>query len=85
MVRGSVVRNFYFFLEETSRRRVQPGQKTTGNFPNFLKESTCQMFGYPDWDAGLNTSHMHHTSYICIISSGFLAYSPSDWSVKMRL
>ena len=31
-------------------------KNTAGNFPNFLKISTHQMFRYPGLDAGLNTS-----------------------------
>ena len=44
------------FLNFTYLHKTQPGQKTAGNFPYFLKESIRQMFGYPDLDAGLNTS-----------------------------
>ena len=44
------------FLNFTYLHKTQPTQKTAGNFPNFLKISTHQMFGYPDLDAGLNTS-----------------------------
>ena len=44
------------FLNFTYLHKTQPGQKTAGNFPNFLKESTRQMFGYPDMDASLNIS-----------------------------
>ena len=42
------------FLNFTYPHKTQPGQKTAGNFPNFFEESTHQMFGYPDLDAGLN-------------------------------
>ena len=31
-------------------------KKTAGIFPNFLKTSTHQMFGYPGLDTGFNTS-----------------------------
>ena len=44
------------FLNFTYLHKTQPEQKTAGNFPNFLKISTHQMFGHPDLDAGLNTS-----------------------------
>ena len=44
------------FLNVTYLHKTQPGQKTAGNFPNFLKKSTRQMFGCPGLDAGLNTS-----------------------------
>ena len=44
------------FVNFTYPHKTQPGQKTAGNFQNFLKISTHQMFGYPDLDAGLNTS-----------------------------
>ena len=44
------------FLNFTYPDKTQPGQKTAGNFPNFVKESTRQMFGYPYLDAGLNIS-----------------------------
>ena len=44
------------FLNFTYLHKTHPGQNTVSNFPNFLKKSTCQMFGYPGLDAGLNTS-----------------------------
>ena len=44
------------FLNFTYLHKTQPGQKTAGNFPDILKESIRQMFGYRDLDAGLNTS-----------------------------
>ena len=44
------------FLNFTYLHKAQPGQKTAGNVPNFLKISTRQMFGYPVLDAGENTS-----------------------------
>ena len=40
------------FLNFTYLHKTQPGQKTVGNFPNFLKISARQMFGYPGLDAG---------------------------------
>ena len=44
------------FLNFTYLHKTPPGQKTAGNFPNFLKTSTHQMFWYPGLDAGLNSS-----------------------------
>ena len=44
------------FLNFNYLHKTQPGQKTAGNLPIFLKISTHQMFAYPDLDAGLNTS-----------------------------
>ena len=43
-------------LNLTYVHETQPGEKTALNFPIFLKISTCQMFGYPGLDAGLNAS-----------------------------
>ena len=68
--RGRQKKCVQIFLNFTYLHKTKPGQKTAGNFPNFLKISTHQMFGYPDLDAGLNTSqfggdtngvfHSHH-------------------------
>ena len=44
------------FLNFTNLHKTQPGQKTAGNFPDFLKESIRQTFGHLDLDAGLNIS-----------------------------
>ena len=54
--RGRQKKCVKIFLNFTYLHKTQPGQKTAGNFPDFLKESIRQMFGYPDLDAGLNTS-----------------------------
>ena len=43
------------FFNFTYLHKTQPGQKIAGNFPNFF-EDIYQIFGYPDLDAGLNTS-----------------------------
>ena len=54
--RGRQKKCVKIFLNSTNLHKTQPGQKTAGTFPNFLKISTHLMFGYPDLDAGLNTS-----------------------------
>ena len=54
--RGRQKKCVKIFLNFTNLHKTQPGQKTHGTFPNFLKISTHHMFGYPDLDAGLNTS-----------------------------
>ena len=54
--RGGQKKSVKIFLNFIYPYKTQPGQKTAGNFPNFLKESTRQMFGYPDLDAGLSIS-----------------------------
>ena len=54
--RGGQKKCVNIFLNFTYLRKTHPGQKTAGNFPNFFKESTRQVFGYPDLDAGLNIS-----------------------------
>ena len=45
-------------LNFTYLHKTQPGQKTAGNFPNFLKMQTHHMFAYRGLDAGLNTSQV---------------------------
>ena len=54
--RGRQKKCVKMFLNFTNLHKTQLGQKTAGTFPNFLKISTHHMFGYPDLDAGLNTS-----------------------------
>ena len=54
--RGRQKKCVKFFFSFTCLHKTQPGKKSSANFPNFLKISTHQMFGYPGLDAGLNTS-----------------------------
>ena len=44
------------FLNFTYLGKTQPGQKAAGNFPNFLKISSRQVFGYLRLHAGLDIS-----------------------------
>ena len=63
---------------------MQPGKKTAGNFPNFLKMSTHQMFGYPGLDAGLNTSRFGGDIAFSRIGRGLpsLVYAISSQGIK---
>ena len=54
--RGRQKKCVKIFLNFTYLHKTQPGQKLLEISRIFLKESIRQLFGYPDLDAGLNTS-----------------------------
>ena len=58
--RGRQKKCVKIFLNFTNLHKTQPGQKTVGTFPNFMEDiyapDVWVPFGYPDLDAGLNTS-----------------------------
>ena len=69
------------FLDITNRHKIQPGQKSGGNFLTLSKKSALQMLGYLGLDDGSITSHVRGDAAVQTKS----AEDAADWLLHFKL